>query len=178
MLAALNDICPVNVVLNRYAQELGAAYDDNGAFAKAGNINTHLLQKLNNLSFYNAPAPKSLGIEWVHTHIFPLIEEAQLAPLDVLATFTEHIAVQLARQFKKGVTVLVTGGGAYNGFLMERLRFRESVTLIIPDPKLVEFKEALVFALLGVLKVEGLPNCLASVTGAKQDHSSGMTFLP
>lgn len=170
------DICPINVVLNKYAQQLGKEYDDNGAFAKAGNVYPPLLASLNNLPFYCASAPKSLGIEWVHAHIFPLIEAAQLTSMDVLATFTEHIAIQLAAQFKGDSTVLVTGGGAYNGYLLDRVRFRESVKLIIPDAKLVEFKEALIFGLLGVLKLENLPNCLASVTGAEKDHTSGMLY--
>lgn len=172
------DICPVNVVLNRYAQELGKEYDDKGAFAKAGTISIHLLKELNQLSFYRAPAPKSLGVEWVHQHIFPILEAAELPAIDKLATFTEHIAVQLASQFREGTTVLVTGGGAYNSFLLERVRFYKSVQLIIPDSKLIEFKEALIFALLGVLKLEKLPNCLASVTGASEDHSSGIIYQP
>jgi anhydro-N-acetylmuramic acid kinase len=170
------DISPVNVVLNKYAQELGEEYDDGGAFAKAGTVHQLLLDKLNDILFYSLPAPKSLGIEWVHTHIFPLIEAVQLSPVDVLATFTEHVAIQLAAQFKEGATVLVTGGGAYNTYLLERVRFRESVKLVVPDAKLVEFKEALIFGLLGVLKLENLPNCLASVTGARQDHASGMLY--
>ncbi len=178
------DICPVNVVLNRYAQELGEDYDAGGALAKAGKINQALLEKLNALPFYEASAPKSLGIEWVHAHIFPLIEPFHLSPKDVLATFTEHIAFQLARSFEKGGEVLVTGGGAFNHYLIDRVkeiyatdvRFRESVNIIIPKNQLVEFKEALVFALLGVLKLEGENNCLASVTGAQRDHSSGVIF--
>ena len=170
------DISPVNVVLNKYAQELGAEYDDGGAFAKAGKINQPLLEKLNKLPFYALPAPKSLGIEWVHKHIFPLIESASLSSVDVLATFIEHIAIQLAAQIKEGATVLVTGGGAYNTYLLERVHFRESVNLVVPDAKLVEFKEALIFGLLGVLKLENLPNCLASVTGAREDHASGMLY--
>ncbi|RMB57150.1 anhydro-N-acetylmuramic acid kinase [Dokdonia sinensis] len=187
------DICPVNVVLNRYAKELGADYDKGGAFAKAGNIHTPLFEKLNALPYYEAPAPKSLGIEWVHQHIFPIIEPFQLSANDVLATFTEHVAFQLAQNFGNGGKVLVTGGGAFNEYLVERvkklhdseIRFREpvspagrSVQIIVPENKLVEFKEALVFALLGVLKMEGDDNCLASVTGAKKDHSSGKIYVP
>ena len=172
------DICPVNVVLNRYAQLLGKEFDEDGAFAKAGTVNPTLLTSLNAFPFYLKSPPKSLGIEWVHKHIFPLIDCFHLEPVDVLATFTEHVAIQLAAQFSEGASVLVTGGGAYNSYLMERLHFRESVKIHIPDTTLVEFKEALIFALLGVLKLEGLPNCMASVTGAKKDHSSGVIFSP
>ena len=170
------DICPVNVVLNRYAQQLGVAYDDGGAFAKAGNVNSELLETLNKLPFYSMKAPKSLGIEWVHTYVFPLLEAAELSPIDILSTCTEHIAMQLADQFAEGSTILVTGGGAYNTFLLERVRFFKELNIVIPEPTLVEFKEALIFALLGVLKLEGLPNCLASVTGARENHSSGVLY--
>lgn len=170
------DICPVNVVLNRYAQELGAAYDAGGAFAKAGTLNPILLEKLNKINFYQREAPKSLGIEWVHQYIFPLLDEAGLTAKTILATFTEHIAMQLASQFREGSSVLVTGGGAYNHYLLARVAYHKAVTLEVPDAMLVEFKEALIFGLLGVLKLEGLPNCLASVTGAKEDHSSGMLY--
>lgn len=170
------DICPVNVVLNRYAQQLGMEYDAGGAFAKAGTLNPTLLKELNDIKFYQLDPPKSLGIEWVYEYIFPVLEKSKFSVQTVLATFTEHIAIQLALQFKEGASVLVTGGGAYNHYLLERVCLYRDVTLQVPDSKLVEFKEALIFGLLGVLKLEGLPNCLASVTGARQDHSSGMLY--
>lgn len=173
------DICPVNVVLNRYSEQLGEPYDNEGAFAKAGSTNLELLEALNKLSFYKKKAPKSLGIEWVHEHIFPLIDRFDITPKDVLTTFTEHIAIQLAAQFSEKARVLITGGGAYNSYLMERLlHHNPKIDLVIPETNLIEFKEALIFALLGVLKIEDLPNCLASVTGATEDHSSGTIFLP
>ncbi len=176
------DICPVNVVLNTYAQRLGRPYDDKGALANAGNVSKPLLKELNALSFYSQSAPKSLGMEWVNDQIFPLLqrfeEKDNLSDLDILATFTEHIAIQLLAQFEDGSSVLITGGGAYNEYLMELLHFRESITFILPSEELIEFKEALVFALLGVLKLENEINCLASVTGAQQDHSSGVIHLP
>jgi anhydro-N-acetylmuramic acid kinase len=95
-----------------------------------------------------------------------------------LATFTEHIAIQIGYQFHQGATVLVTGGGAYNRFLLERIRFHSNVELVLPSHKLIEYKEALIFGLLGVLKLRGEVNCLASVTGAKEDHSGGNIFFP
>lgn len=170
------DICPVNVVLNTYAQKLGRDFDAGGTYARSGNVHPAILERLNALSFYEKDAPKSLGIEWVHQHIFPLLEEVAIVPEDVLATFTKHIAMQILAQFESGSNILVTGGGAYNEYLMDLLRFRESISITIPDPMLIEFKEALIFGLLGVLKVEGLANCLASVTGAKEDHSSGIIY--
>lgn len=172
------DICPVNVVLNSYAQLLGQPYDDDGAFAKAGTVNPRLLEQLNALPFYTEPAPKSLGIEWVYGHVFPLLKASQSDPIEILATFTEHVAIQLAQQFKAGSNVLVTGGGAFNSFLLERVSFHKNLALVLPDPKLIEFKEALIFGLLGVLRLEEEINCLSSVTGAQRDHSSGLIYHP
>lgn len=170
------DICPVNIVLNKYAQLLGKEYDDNGAFAKAGNINSHLLKQLNSLPFYTATPPKSLGIEWVEAHILPLLEASMLKPLDILATFTDHIAMQLASQFDEKSNVLVTGGGAFNGYLLKRVQEHKKIALIIPENELIEFKEALIFALLGVLRIENQINTLSSVTGASRDHCSGIIY--
>ncbi|WP_299683105.1 anhydro-N-acetylmuramic acid kinase [uncultured Dokdonia sp.] len=170
------DICAVNTVLNTYALQLGKAYDDGGAFAKAGTVNIPLLDDLNALSFFKKSPPKSLGIEWVQEHIFPIISNYKIPPKDVLATFTEHIAQQLANQIKENSAVLITGGGAYNTYLMERLQALKKCEVIVPDNVLVEYKEALIFGLLGVLKLEGKNNCLASVTGARKDHSSGVVI--
>ncbi len=172
------DICAVNTVLNIYACQLGKEYDEGGAFAKAGSTHTPLLEKLDALPFYQLRAPKSLGIEWVHETVLPIIEHFDLDPKDVLATFTEHIAGQLKKQFKNKSRVLVTGGGAYNTYLLELLRDDERVEFIVPNDMLVEFKEALIFALLGVLKLENKVNTLASVTGARKDHSAGKIYLP
>lgn len=170
------DICAVNTVLNVYAQQLEVSYDNEGAFAKAGTIHIPLLDKLNELPFFKKSPPKSLGIEWVHEKIFPMIDSYDLTARDVLATFTEHIAIQLGSQFETNSSVLITGGGAYNTFLMERLRSIKGLEVIIPESSLVEFKEALVFGLLGVLRLEGKNNCLASVTGASKNHSSGVVY--
>lgn len=171
------DIAPVNVVLNHFANLLGADYDDKGAFAKAGNINSTVLNQLNNLDFYNLKAPKSLGIEWVNTYIWSVLATIN-EPYDALATYTEHVAIQIARCLKMYSKVLVTGGGAYNEHLINRIKFHGKVELIIPQPELVEYKEALIFALLGVLRLRNENNCLASVTGASKDHSSGDIYLP
>ena len=168
------DICAVNTVLNVYAQKLGAAYDDEGAFAKAGTVVTSLLEKLNAISFYQLSHPKSLGMEWVRDTIFPMLEESQLDPHDILATYTEHIAQQLVHQFLTGSSVLITGGGAYNTFLIQRLKALQEMEVILPENVLIEYKEALIFGLLGVLKLENKVNCLASVTGASKNHSSGV----
>lgn len=174
------DICPVNIVLNHYIQPLGWSYDDKGKIASAGTIHQELLDKLNGLEFYKKTPPKSLGIEWVVNQIFPLIDSFQLPTADILRMFTEHIAIQIASEIntKQNATVLITGGGAYHHFLIERLQSRSKNTLVIPDKEIVEFKEALIFGLLGVLKLRNEVNCLKSVTGAIMNHSSGKVYNP
>lgn len=173
------DICPVNIVLNNYVKQLGFDYDDKGQIASTGTINKALLVKLNNLDFYKITYPKSLGLEWVDKNIFPLINSFQLEIKDVLKTFVEHIAMQLASEINKKshASVLVTGGGVYNTYLIERLKFYSQNNIIIPSQSIIEFKEALIFAFLGVLKLRDEVNCLKSATGASKNHSSGKIYL-
>lgn len=172
------DICPVNIVLNRYAEKLGKDFDENGKLAASGKIHSTLLDTLNALSFYTENPPKSLGLEWVNKNIFPLLASAGISSEDILRTFTEHIAIQLSEQFSENASVLITGGGVYNSFLIERLNALTSIEVVVPSPDIIEYKEALVFGLLGVLKLRGEVNCLSSVTGASRDHSSGKIFQP
>jgi len=173
------DICPVNTVLNHYANRLGYPYDDGGSIARGGKLNKELFYELESLDFYTAPYPKSLGFEFVKQTILPLIESYNIQTEDKLHTFTEHIASQIAQviaQNKSG-SLLVTGGGAYNTYLISRMRELLPNTIIsVPDDKTIQFKEALIFALLGVLRLRGDINVLGSVTGAAQDHSSGRIF--
>lgn len=172
------DISPVNTVLNFYANQLGFDYDDKGQISKTGNCNAALLMELNNLDFYHTRFPKSLGFEFVKETILPLIENYSIPTTDKLRTFSEHIAVQIALALpNKSGSLLVTGGGAYNDFLIERIKIHlPKITLIIPSKKIIEFKEALLFGLLGVLKLREEINVLSSVTGAKKDHSSGYIY--
>ena len=172
------DICPVNIVLNRYANLLGYDYDDNGAFAKAGELNESLLKRLNQLHYYKQSAPKSLGLEWVDRHVFPLLENSQLSEKDILRTVVEHVAIQISNVLNKHSKVLFTGGGVYNRFLLDRIKDLKECNLIIPSNAIVEYKEAMIFGLLGVLKLRGEINCLSSVTGADYDHSSGEIYYP
>ncbi len=171
------DICPVNVVMNKLASRLGTEYDKGGAFAKAGTPHSPSIEQLNNLPYYQLPAPKSLGMEWVNEFVFPILETID-RPQDALATFIEHIADQIYEVLPVSSTVLVTGGGAYNRFLLERLQTKGLNQLVIPQSELVEFKEALIFGLLGVLRLRHANNCLSSVTGAQKDHSSGRVLVP
>ena len=174
------DISPVNTVLNFYANQLGFDYDDKGNISKTGICNDDLLNALNTLDFYQKKYPKSLGFEFVKETILPLIESYTISIEDKLNTFTEHVALQIALALpNKNGSLFITGGGAYNDFLIERIQYHlPEIKIIIPSPKILEFKEALIFALLGVLKLRGEINVLSSVTGAKKDHSSGMIYSP
>lgn len=172
------DICPVNIVLNKYANELGYDYDDKGHIAKEGNYLKELDLELRSLNYYKKVAPKSLGLEWVQKEIFPVLEASKRKPEDLLRTFVEHAAWALAEIFPINAKVLITGGGVYNEYLLSRINFYKKINIIIPDDKLIGFKEALIFAFLGVLRVDNQVNCFQSVTGAKRDHSSGVIFNP
>jgi anhydro-N-acetylmuramic acid kinase len=172
------DISPVNTVLNFYANQLGLKYDDKGKISSTGTINEELLKNLNQLDFYQLQHPKSLGFEFVKETVLPLIENYKLSIEDKLRTFTEHIAFQtaLALPTKKG-QLLITGGGAYNDFLIARIQYYlPEMKIIIPEKEILEFKEALIFALLGVLKLRNEINVLCSVTGAEKDHCSGVIY--
>lgn len=173
------DICPVNIVLNHYVKQLGFQYDDKGKIAQNGIINHDLLNELNLLEYYNQKPPKSLGLEWVEEKIFPVIENYNLEVKTILRTFVEHIAFQISKTLSiDDASVLVTGGGAYNTFLIERINHYLTKESIIPSKQIIEFKEALIFGLLGVLKDRNEVNCLSSVTGAKNNHSSGKILIP
>jgi len=174
------DICPANIVLNHYVAELNLEYDDKGSIASTGTIQTNLLDELNSLAFYNTSKPKSLGFEFIVETIIPIIDRYNLKTKDILRTFVEHITIQISRKIESDTskTMLVAGGGAYNSFLIERLQSKTNTKLVIPSDTLINYKEALVFSLLGFLKDEGKTNCLKSVTGATKDHSSGVIFTP
>ena len=171
------DICPVNIVMNALCEKSGKSFDENGAMAREGMVSHYLLNELNQLGFYKvAPnSPKSLGKEWVINFINPILDLYEVTECDALRTFCEHIAFQVAKSLndKPKSKLLVTGGGTYNTFLMECIRQQVKHEVIIPDSKTIEFKEALIFAFLGVLRVRNEINCLRSVTGAFADSSSG-----
>jgi len=172
------DICPVNMVLNNLAEKLGAPFDRDGLFARQGKIIPEFLNPLNALPFYSAPPPKSLGKEWVVNNILPLIPTGSLSVHDLLATYCEHIAIQVASATPGNHQhqVLVTGGGAFNRFLTERIQYHLEPQMVIPDNLAINFKEALIFAFLGVLRLRNEINCLKSVTGASADSSGGAIY--
>jgi anhydro-N-acetylmuramic acid kinase len=172
------DISPVNTVLNFYSNKLGLDFDDKGKISRSGKVNSDLLNELNALDYYKKQFPKSLGFEFVKETVLPLIEKYSISIEDKMHTFTEHIALQTSIALpKKTGKILITGGGAYNDFLIERMQFHlPNIQIIIPDNKTLEYKEALIFSLLGVLKLRNEINVLSSVTGAKMDHSSGVIY--
>lgn len=172
------DICPVNYVMNHLARSEGKDYDAGGAIAQSGECNDELLDTLNSLDFYDAPPPKSLGAEWVNDYVYPILKASKISNKDQLSTFTEHVALQIAESLNRigARRCLVTGGGSYNEFLIKRIGLHTSCEPVMPDDELINYKEALVFGLLGVLRLRGEINILASVTGAKRDHSSGLVY--
>ncbi|MBN2614757.1 MAG: anhydro-N-acetylmuramic acid kinase [Bacteroidales bacterium] len=174
------DICPANQLLNYLSQQLGFEYDNNGATARKGRMIPSLYEALNAQTYYQKPFPKSLSNEEVQSEFIPLMDQFRESNEDKLFTVIRHLAHQISRVVRKEAhqKVLVTGGGAHNDFLIEMLQEESPVTWIIPDNRLIDFKESLIFAFMGVLRVEGLNNCLASVTGARQDSSGGDIFFP
>lgn len=172
------DIGPCNIILNAIAKELGVNFDKDGTLGKKGNVNNELLLKLNNLDFYKKTNPKSLGREWIEDIFQPIINEFKISPEDKLSTLYEHISTQITQITNniEGKTVLATGGGAHNGLLIHLLRSKSKHSIVIPDKNTIDFKEALIFAFLGVLYIKGKANALASVTGAKNDSISGCLY--
>jgi anhydro-N-acetylmuramic acid kinase len=174
------DICPVNIILNRLALKSGLEYDTDGLIARSGALDTELLENLNNLDYYDQKWPKSLGREWVEQSFLPLCENYPGPLHDLARTLCEHIAIQVNQTLasKTHPNILVTGGGVHNLFLMECIRNAGANEWIIMSDELSDFKEAMVFAFLGILRWTGQANVLRSVTGCKNDHSGGAIYLP
>lgn len=198
------DICPANMVLNTLANKTGKAYDDKGDLARTGSLLPSLLHSLNQLPYYQHPPPKSLGKEWVENNIRTILEvyltdtryairdarnqiqrpESRVQDpgsriQDLLATFSEHIAIQIGKNTGSDPedTLLISGGGALNEFLVERIRHYSTPQVVIPDIQTIHFKEALIFAFLGLLRWNQEINILSSVTGAKRDSVGGAIYL-
>jgi anhydro-N-acetylmuramic acid kinase len=176
------DICPANIVLNQLIKEYDPTmeYDRDGIIASKGKIDHVLLTRINSIGYYSSIPPKSLGKEWVLENIFPLLKSSDLVIEDKISTFTEHIAHQVNLQIKKfGISsILVTGGGAFNVFLVERLNALTDAKTILPEKEIIEYKEALIFAFLGLLRMKNSVNTLSSVTGAVRDITGGTIYWP
>ena len=179
------DIGLANMLLNYLAQKAGLSFDEDGALARKGKFLPELFKVLNGLEYHSLPFPKSTGYEWFLKEVVPLVDNSNAPPEDLLHTGVHHICEQVAIQLRQyGQTgnnrLLVTGGGALNGFLIEVLKERlgGGFTVALPGPSLIEFKEALVFALMGALRLQGNVNVLRSVTGASRDSCSGVVYNP
>jgi len=178
------DICPVNMILNEFAKTKNLDYDKNGELGRKGNISKQLLKELNAIEYYKKNAPKSLGKEWYISVFQKTLKKHKVNFYDKIRTVYEHIATQLAISFENQLansrvtkSVLITGGGAFNKFLIEILQNKTKANIIIPKKEIVEYKEALIFAFLGILRFENTINSLSSVTGAKYDNCSGIVHL-
>lgn len=170
------DICPCNMALNYLARLDGKEYDKNGLMARSGTPDTVLLTRMDNLDYYRQPLPKTLGKEWFTAELLPLLQCSRKRLPDMLRTTVEHIANQVAWAIRgRGLeSMLVTGGGAKNKLLVARLQAKNPGCHIhVPAEDIIDYKEAIIFALLGYLRLKGRPNCLASVTGASRDCCGG-----
>ncbi|MBM1106717.1 anhydro-N-acetylmuramic acid kinase [Aurantibacter crassamenti] len=179
------DIGLANMILNYITRKHDLAYDDGGLLAKSGVLNNKMLDSLNALEYYKLPIPKSIGYEWFVEKVVPIVDRTEDSMSNLLHTSIHHICDQVAIQIKKHCssqnnTLLITGGGALNTFLIDTLQKKlgDSVKIIKTSSELIEFKEALVFALMGVLRIENEINVLNSVTGAATNSSSGVIYLP
>jgi len=190
------DVCPANRVLNELAKRTGKEYDDNGALAAGGKVDEELLGRLNALPYYDKPYPKSLANEFGTETVLPMVRKAMdggaahpgvvdsagLSVGDALRTYVEHIAIQVRRAVEEmgPGRMLITGGGAHNGFLIGRLQELLTplgIEVVVPDRQLVDYKEALVMALIGVLRWREENTVFASVTGASRDSIGGAVWI-
>jgi anhydro-N-acetylmuramic acid kinase len=188
------DVCPANRVLNALAQEAGREYDAGGALAETGKVQHGLLKKLNNLDYYRQPHPKSLANSFGTDMVYPLIQTFDLTPPDALRTYVAHIVEQIKKSIadsdwsvknnyelrRANYKLLATGGGAFNTFLISQLQAALddlSIEIVVPDERLVNYKEALIMAFLGVLRWRQEYTVLPSVTGAVRASIGGALWI-
>ncbi|HEX8356844.1 MAG TPA: anhydro-N-acetylmuramic acid kinase, partial [Segetibacter sp.] len=182
------DVCAANRILNLLANIEEKEYDEGGAIAASGKVYPPLLTRLNALGYYSQPYPKSLANSFGTDEVFPVIQGFDLSGADKMRTYAEHIVIQIGNAVKKistGVNIndtrmLVTGGGAFNSFLVERLRQMlqsPGVELVVPDALLINYKEALIMGLIGVLRWREEYNVLETVTGARRSSINGAVWI-
>jgi anhydro-N-acetylmuramic acid kinase len=173
------DVCEANMLLNYLAEKAGKEYDKGGEMARKGKVDEILLHQFNCLEHYTHAGAKSIGREWFEEHVLKLVHESKSSNPDLLTTATEHIATIISRELnlKHIKSCLVSGGGAFNSFLISKVRAKTPCEIIVPEDELVNFKEALIFAFLGYLRVNAIPNTLATVTGAKHNSIGGAVYL-
>ncbi len=173
------DICPFNFIINKFAQSEGKEFDKNGEIGKKGKIYTELLNALDNILYYKSKIPKSLGREYTEKSYLPLFDKYNISVADKINTYYEHVASRISDIVKPNneKNILITGGGAHNRFFISLLQKKIKSKVVIPDRKLIDFKEAIIFGFLGFLKSINKANTLISVTGAKKDSSGGTIFI-
>jgi anhydro-N-acetylmuramic acid kinase len=174
------DICVANIVFNTFAQLSSKSFDENGDIGRSGAVIDTLFLELNNLDYYHLDFPKSLGYEYYEKNLLPLFKKYfEKNSNDILRTYYEHVGYQIARVINTYNlnTTMVTGGGAYNQFLIECINRNTEHKIHVPDNHIVEYKEAMVFAFLGMLRFNEIPNTLNSVTGAEANSIGGAVYL-
>ena len=175
------DIAPCNIVLNRLARERKLKFDEGGKIAEPGNIIYPLLEQLNSIGYYKKSAPKSLGREWINKEFWHLVRDFDDHSLeDRMKTLVMHIATQIAVALESNsskpleeMKILVTGGGAFNDTLMDYLKSETDSNIVVPDSQMVQYKEAMIFALLGAMRVKNLTNISGATTGASRSVIGG-----
>lgn len=174
------DACVANMLLNYLAEKMQLDYDTGGEIARSGKIDRTLLSFFDELDYYKQKGAKSMGREWFEKEVKSRIDKSELKISDLLATSTEHIAARIGAELSENNLrkVLITGGGAFNLFLMERLRTYTTCEIVLPRHEVIHFKEALIFAFLGYLRLQGKVNSLSSVTGARKNSIGGAVYLP
>lgn len=180
------DVCPANQVLNGLAEREGQKMDKNGEMAREGTLLLDILADMNDEDYYEKEPPKSLSNEQAKELVFPILLQSKNDNKDLMHTAVRHIAEKIAEAVKKypsgkeQSSLLVTGGGAMNVFLMEQLRdelVKLNTTLHIPDADTINYKEAIVMALIGTLRFREETNVLSSVTGASRDSIGGALWM-
>ena len=175
------DLTGCNILLNCLAEREGKAFDKNGLLASSGKVIPQLLNKMNEWPFLKQEGPKSLHKDDVLAFFIPLMDETAATP-DLLRTTVTHIGMNISstlnQHLGREARVLVSGGGAWNKFLLEELRNSMLAEIFLPSKEVVDFKEAIIFAFLGLMRSKGEVNVLAAVTGASNDHSAGQIFEP
>ncbi len=173
------DISPVNIVLNYLVQKLGFKYDDKGKIAASGKIIPKLINELDELDYYKQKAPKSLSREWVEDNVWPILDKYNIEPIqDIIHSYSLHSAKIIAAELNDKESVLITGGGTLNDFFIATIKENSKTNIVIPSTELINFKEAVVFAFLGLLRYLGKDNCLSSVTGARRNSCCGSLANP
>ena len=172
-----HDVCAVNTVLNKLSNELNLDYDSEGRIAMNGNLIKDLKNELDNILFYKDKPPKSLGVEWLNRVVYPILNKYKSFKIeDILYTYSIHISEVLSRELPEGKKILLSGGGSFNNFLIDNIVQKSKSIITIPNKEIINFKEAIIFAFIGVLKIRNEINCFKSVTGACKDHCSGVIY--